>query len=276
MTRVAAHVLMDNRALPGFDSEWGFALALEARGETWLWDAGCGAAFLANARRLGVRPESARGLALSHGHYDHGGGLGSLCTAGFDGPVHAHPESLRERWAKRKDRSPEAIGVPGASKRRLAERLAQARGAVRLAPWLDFCTDIARLPGNPESVRDFYLDQECTRLDNVPDDAFLVLRTGAGPVAVLGCCHAGLANTLAHLRKAGIGRLHAIVGGMHLYNASAREVDDAAAALASFEVERILPGHCKGDAATAVLAKAFPGRVEPLAAGQTIRFTPPD
>jgi len=92
---------------------------------------------------------------------------------------------------------------------------------------------------------------------------------------VLGCCHAGLANTLAHLRKSGVTRLHAIMGGMHLYNAPPQEVRDAVTALASFGVERILPGHCTGDAATAALAEAFPGKVEPLAAGMTVRFDPP-
>ncbi len=272
MTRVALHVLMDNRALPGFASEWGFAAALEARGETWLWDAGASPAFLDNARRLGVRVEAARGLALSHGHYDHGAGLTALCATGFDGPVHAHPEALRERWAERRGKAPDAIGVPEEPRRILGARLAAARSTVRLAPWLDICTDVARLPGNPESVRGFFLDPGCTHPDAVPDDAFLLLRTGAGPVAVLGCCHSGLVNTLARLRQEGIGRLHAVVGGLHLYNAPPGEVDDAAAALAAFGVERILPGHCTGDAATAALARALPGRVEPLAAGMTLRF----
>lgn len=272
MTGVVLRVLVDNRALSGFASEWGLALAIEAGGETWLWDAGGGPAFLANAERMGVSPAAARGLALSHGHFDHGGGLCALSAAGFDGPIHAHPEALRERWAWRRDRAPEAIGLPEEARRVLASNLARTRGTVRLTPWMEMHTDIDRLPGNPEAVRDFFLDPACSRPDAVPDDAFLLLRTGAGPVAVLGCCHAGLANTLARLRQEGIGRLHALVGGLHLYRASPSEVNDAAAALASFGVERILTGHCTGDAATAALARAFPGRVEPLAAGMTVRF----
>ncbi|EPR42341.1 beta-lactamase domain protein [Desulfovibrio sp. X2] len=275
MTTVSLHVLSDNRALPGFFSEWGFALALEARGETWLWDAGAGPAFLDNAKRLGVHPESARGLALSHGHFDHGGGLEALCAAGFDGPVHAHPECLRERWALRPGEEPESIGISGKSAVRLARRLAPVHGNQELTPWLEMLTDIERLPGNPQSVQNFFLDARGREPDDVPDDALLLLRTAAGPVAVLGCCHSGLANSLSRLRRAGVGRLYALVGGMHLYQAAPDAVDAAVSALAELGVERILPGHCTGDAATGILSRAFPGRVEPLAAGMSVRFGAP-
>jgi 7,8-dihydropterin-6-yl-methyl-4-(beta-D-ribofuranosyl)aminobenzene 5'-phosphate synthase len=88
-------VLADNTAQPGFQAEHGLSLALELPdGGLWLWDTGQTGLFLTQARRLGLDLTRARGVALSHGHYDHTGGLEHLLRLpGFRGEVVAHPAS---------------------------------------------------------------------------------------------------------------------------------------------------------------------------------------
>ena len=98
---VSVAILCDNEAsAPAFGCEWGLSMAIQLpSGALWLWDTGKTGLFLKNAETMGITAARAQGLALSHGHYDHTGGLGVLLAAGFAGSVHAHPACARERWS---------------------------------------------------------------------------------------------------------------------------------------------------------------------------------
>jgi 7,8-dihydropterin-6-yl-methyl-4-(beta-D-ribofuranosyl)aminobenzene 5'-phosphate synthase len=96
----------------------------------------------------------------------------------------------------------------------------------------------------------------------------LWIRADRGLVVVVGCCHAGLINTLRHaLHLSGEPRLHAVVGGFHLGQASALRIDRTLEALRELAPDLIVPSHCTGDAAVRALMDAFAGRVVPGSAG---------
>jgi len=97
--------------------------------------------------------------------------------------------------------------------------------------------------------------------------------TREGLVVVLGCGHAGVVNTLEHIRR--IIRdlpIRAIIGGLHLLNASPARVDKTLEALRRWNVRQIIPGHCTGVAAVAWLWTAFPGRCRSCATGTRLAF----
>lgn len=268
-------VLCDNSALPGLGCEWGLSLAVDLGPETeggglWLWDVGQTGLFAENARRLGVDLAAARGLALSHGHYDHTGGLDALLAAGFCGAIHAHPACALERFAEEPDGKPRrSIGPP-----RPLPEFVPAGPVTELAPGLTLVTDIARAPGTYQAVKGFSFDPAGSRPDHVPDDAFLVLESAAGPVVILGCCHSGLANALEAARlRLGLSRIHAVLGGLHLFNAGPEAVEEAARALDRSGVELLVAGHCTGADRLPQLAALLPcAEVRPLCAGLTLAF----
>ncbi|MBU1229710.1 MAG: MBL fold metallo-hydrolase [Proteobacteria bacterium] len=264
-------VLCDNESAdPGCGCEWGLALAVELdQGGLWLWDAGQTDLFLRNARHLGIDAGQASGLALSHGHYDHTGGLGALCAAtAFRGPIYAHPACARRRYAQEHGR-PKPIGPPLP-----LPDFTLAGPLTVLAPGLTLLTDIPRAPGRFQAVQGFSLDPSGTEPDLVPDDAFLVLDSASGPVVILGCCHSGLANSLACARqRLGLDRVFAVLGGLHLFKAGPEALEETAGALEEFGVRRLLAGHCTGPDRLARLKRRLPDRqVLPLAAGQTWFF----
>lgn len=269
-------VLCDNDAgRTDCGCEWGLALAIDLGsapddGGLWLWDTGQSDLFLKNAAALGLDAASARGLALSHGHYDHTGGLAALLRAGFKGSVHAHPACALERWAEEKDGKPRrAIGPPAA-----LPAFLPTGPVTELAPGLRMLTDIPRAPGRFQAVAGFSLDPEGHRPDPVADDAFLALDTQSGPVLILGCCHSGLANSLACAReRLGLERIHAVVGGLHLFNAGPDALQETALALREAGVETLMAGHCTGAKALDALRGLLPDcAVHPLAAGQVWLF----
>lgn len=269
-------VLCDNSALPGLGCEWGLSLAINLGPETadggglWLWDTGQTGLCVENARALGIDVASARGLALSHGHYDHTGGLDALVAAGFSGAVHAHPACALERFAEEPDGKPRrSIGPP-----RPLPEFVPAGPVTRLAPGLTLVTDIARAPGAFQAVQGFSFDSDGGRPDHVPDDAFLVLDGASGPVLILGCCHSGLANSLEAAReRLGLERFYAVLGGLHLFNAGRAAVEETARALDGFGVELLAAGHCTGPERLPQLAALLPRtEVRPFCAGLSLRF----
>lgn len=263
-------VLCDNVSSdPACGCEWGLSLAIETdNGGLWLWDTGKTSLFLKNAAALGLDVGAAQGLALSHGHYDHTGGLAALMDVGFAGAVHAHPACASERWSADKG-GPRRISPPTP-----LPAFVPAGPVTRLAPGLTLITDIPRAPGRFQAVQGFSFDVQGREPDAVPDDALLVLDTAKGPVVILGCCHSGLANSLACVgERLGHTRFHAVLGGLHLYKAGAEAIQETADALAHYEVQEVVAGHCTGVDRVESLRMLLPNcRVEHLSAGRTLRY----
>lgn len=114
----------------------------------------------------------------------------------------------------------------------------------------------------------FYLDEELSRPDPVIDDQSLVIDTPEGVAVILGCCHAGIVNTLTYIAESRIiDSFLLVAGGMHLIIASEKRLDKTIEALDRFTIGSICPGHCTGDTAIRRLREAFSGRVETLSVG---------
>ena len=221
----------------------------------------------AAVEEAGCRPGA---VLLTHGHYDHTGGVGALLAAGFCGGIHAHPGCTRERYAREPEgRPPRTVGPP-----RPLPEFHSAGPVTPLAPGLTLVTDIPRAPGSFQSVEGFSYDRGGQEPDHVPDDAFLALESASGPVIILGCCHSGLGNSLAAAReRLGLGRIHAVLGGLHLVKAGQSAVEETAQAVREFGVERLVIGHCTGPKRLPELAMLLPDtQVVPLASGFRIRF----
>jgi 7,8-dihydropterin-6-yl-methyl-4-(beta-D-ribofuranosyl)aminobenzene 5'-phosphate synthase len=124
-----------------------------------------------------------------------------------------------------------------------------------------------------EDIADpFFLDDACTQPDPLVDDQALLIRTCRGWAVVTGCGHSGLINTLNYAEElTGTGRMVAVIGGLHLFRASAERIEATIQCLCEFGVELIAPCHCTGFEATALLHHEFGNRVVPLRAGLAVR-----
>ena len=131
------------------------------------------------------------------------------------------------------------------------------------------------IPRRASSARrgPFFLDLAGERPDPLDDDLALWIRTGSGLVVVVGCCHAGVLDTLSHVEAlTGGARLRALIGGLHLADASDEEIERAAAALQERDPELVVPCHCTGQRAVDALRRVLGDRVAAGAAGTTFAF----
>jgi 7,8-dihydropterin-6-yl-methyl-4-(beta-D-ribofuranosyl)aminobenzene 5'-phosphate synthase len=265
-------VLLDNRSRdPELASEHGLSLWIEADGVCLLFDTGQSDAFAGNTRRLGVPLERADHIVISHGHYDHAGGLGSALDAAPQAVVHLHPEAMRTRFSIKDPRRPRSVGIPDSVRNVLeahASRVRWTHGPTMLTPHLGLSGPIPRRTDFEDVGGPFFRDAEGRSPDDLVDDQALWIDGPSGLVAVLGCGHAGVVNTLLHVeQRTKTRRLNAVLGGLHLVAASERRLSITIDALRERRPSLLAPAHCTGETAMERLREAFPQAWRPVFSG---------
>jgi 7,8-dihydropterin-6-yl-methyl-4-(beta-D-ribofuranosyl)aminobenzene 5'-phosphate synthase len=262
-------VLADNLAAGrGLRGEHGLALWLERAAARVLFDTGQGLVLGANAARLGVPLARLEVLALSHGHYDHSGGLAEvLAAAAAPVAVHVHPAALEPKFRRDDNGAMHAIGMPAEAHAALTgggrHRLRLSRAPVEIAPGLFLTGEIPRRHAEEEPTEAFCSDPTGQVPDPLSDDQALFLPGRDGTTVLLGCAHAGLINTLEHVSRLTDERpIRCVLGGLHLRSTAAGRLAWTVAALRRLGAPRLVPGHCTGWPAWATLRSAFPDRVD--------------
>jgi len=271
--------LVENTAgRPELLGEHGIAFWIEADGFRILFDTGQGRVLGHNAERLGIAPTAADAVVLSHGHYDHSGGLAEVLGARRDLPVFLHPAALRPKYAHCVQPPHRAIGMPVSTAEALGsqgDRVTWTRGPTELGPGILLTGEIPRRTDFEDVGGPFYCDTACDTPDLLADDQALSIPTASGPVVVLGCAHAGVVNTLDYLAElTGTSRVRAVLGGMHLVRADAKRIEATIAALERYGVAVLAPAHCTGSRAVARLWTAFPERCRECSVGSRFVFGP--
>lgn len=232
-------------------AEHGLSVLLETDGGRLLFDTGQGLALPRNLEILGVDPASIGTCVLSHGHYDHTGGLKWLLESSPGCRVAAHPAVFRPMWSLIGGRHGAGClsGRPTGAELELSEEPLEVFPGVTTTGFVPRRTDF-------ETVPEHFVDDSGER-DIIPDDMGLVIRAPQGTVLVTGCAHAGVVNTARLAGELTGSAPVAILGGFHLHSAGAERVQRVAEELAEMGVQRLYPGHCTGERQVCELAARF-------------------
>ena len=270
------------RTAVGLRAEHGFSAFVSVRRghtvTTLLFDTGLSPdAMVTNAARLGVDPTAVQTVVLSHGHFDHAGGLvGLLGKRGTRPlPMVVHPLV----WTRRRWTIPghEPMELPTLSKRALeAEGLAVIErrqpsllvdDCVLITGEIDRTTEFEHgMPPSHQAWTGGHWQHDPRVLD---DQALVVHVRGRGLVVLTGCGHAGVVNIVRHAQRlTGIRQLAALVGGLHLSGpAFEPTIAPTVAALTELEPSLLVAGHCTGWRAQHALAGALPDAWAPGSSG---------
>jgi 7,8-dihydropterin-6-yl-methyl-4-(beta-D-ribofuranosyl)aminobenzene 5'-phosphate synthase len=286
--RVPASVLIDGEAFDALRAEHGFAALVTVRtggrSTSLLFDTGQSPdAMVRNADRLGIGLGDLHSVVLSHGHFDHTGGLAGLAGRRRALPMVVHPLA----WTRRRVAVPgqEVRELPTLSPRALAGegyQLIERRepsllldGCVLITGEVDRTTDFERGMPPPHQA---WTGSEWRHDPLVLDDqALLVHLRGKGLVVLTGCGHAGVVNIIRHAQRlTGVDRLHALLGGLHLGGPAFEPIiPPTVAELTALRPDLVVPGHCTGWRAQHALAAALPYAWAPSSSGSAYRLTGP-
>lgn len=259
---------------PGTLGEHGFAALIEpSAGEPLLFDTGQGLTLLHNAARMNKDLGKVRKVVISHGHYDHTGGLLPLLDACGPKQVCGHSGIFSSRYRVRDTGESYPISIP-ASREDL-----EVAGATfdlsnefrSLDPGIYLTGEVPRVTYFETGDQGLYSDSAGQEIDTTPDDQSLVLETDKGLLVILGCCHAGLINTLEHIAHVTCRRdVYAVIGGTHLGFCGQDQLEMTIAAITRWGIHKIAAGHCTGFAASARLSREMPKKFQSAMVGYTL------
>jgi 7,8-dihydropterin-6-yl-methyl-4-(beta-D-ribofuranosyl)aminobenzene 5'-phosphate synthase len=272
--KIEIKIIVDNEAKEGLRAEHGFALWLEIDGQKVLFDTGQNDALLYNAEKLGVDLENADDLVLSHGHYDHTGGLADVLARNHKVNVYCHAAAFLPRYSildgiakpvKMTTRAMSSIGNLPENRMNWVTKSAKLSDTVAISGEIPRKTDFESAGGS------FYFDLDGKRADAVSDDMALWVNSKEGLIICIGCCHAGIINTINYIKQvSGIHKIHTLIGGLHLVNANEQRLAKTIEFLKQEGIKRIIACHCTGEVAHQLLQKHL--QAEKGFAGMTIEM----
>ena len=274
------HVLVDNNGEEGsaLTREDGLSFLIERADGNILYDTGVTGVFADNARLMGLDIASAVCAVISHGHYDHAGGLRRFLTENKSAPVLLHPGA----WTPHRSMTTGSlrdIGMDATLRDEFRERFvhldetSERGGMTFIVPGPD--------RAHPEPSGNSTLLEERGG-ENLPDrfahETVLAVRDCDGIAVFCGCSHQGVENALDAVERACPGvPVKGYFGGFHLMNPRTKKMTEPgesvraiAKRLLARNVARFWTGHCTGDEAFAVLKDEMGDRVAQFATGGVI------
>lgn len=273
MQRLEITTLVDNTAgRRGTLGEHGLSFLINADGRRVLFDTGQGMALRHNVQALGLSLEHLDAIALSHGHYDHSGGLRDALAMAGPTDLFLHPEAIQPKYSPRGD-----IGIPAWDEdtlRSQTRRIVWTEHPTEVLPGVHLTGTIPRNHPLEDTGGSFWQDADHASIDPLNDDQAIFIESPKGIVVVLGCAHSGVINTLDHVAQLTQAMsIYAVMGGMHLLRASEPRLQATVEALQRYDVQRIGANHCTGLNATSFLWSHLTGRTVDCRVGSQFVMT---
>lgn len=254
-------VLSENTACrPEIKAEHGLSLFIETELHNVLFDMGQTDIFYQNAQTLGIDLSRTDIAVLSHGHYDHGGGIQTFCNINGKAPVYASIKAFGDFY------STKYIGLPKDTKSN--PRILPIEGKLEIA------SGVTLYESPPiscdETVRKglYVKENECLLPDGFSHEIYLVIEEKGRRILFCGCSHRGAVEIARYFSP------DIFIGGFHLKNLCPQK--DRAYLTSTAESLLALPDtvyctcHCTGSAQYAFMKEIMKNRLRYLRCGESI------
>lgn len=271
-------VLVENSSLsPELSSEHGLSLHIETKKQNILFDMGAGSLFLENADKLGIKIADVDKAFVSHGHYDHGGGLSAFLKANDKAPVYISKYAFGSYLSKHNDKE-KYVGLDNAQLPN--ERIIFIEGGKVIDEELESFSVTEQNIFPPSCNSNLFMRENGDGAlvhDDFKHEQNLIVRDGESSLLLSGCAHNGIVNILERCVSLYRSLPTHVIGGFHLYSHSHKKSEDPGVV---FEIGRYLldttaefyTGHCTGEEAYGILSRTMGQMLKKISTGSRIEI----
>ena len=270
---ISITTLIDDIASENLRPEHGSSLWINYGDKRILFDTGQSNLLLRNAKLLDIDLADTDAIVISHGHYDHTGGLPTVLNIASKAKIYLHPAATEPKFS-RKASGAKSIGMSDSAKKAIQNHhIIWTATPAQLFFGMAVTGQVPRISEFENVGGAFFLDENCQKPDELLDDQTLFIESAKGLIVVLGCAHSGVINTLDYIKKlSDQNYIYAVIGGMHLLNASTERIDRTIGAFKQYNVQKIGLAHCTGSKAIEGFEAAFPSQCFVCPVGKQIEI----
>lgn len=270
------HILTDNRTKKrSFLAEHGLSLFIEHGNSNILFDTGQSDVYRRNAALMGVDLNNTDYIVLSHGHYDHCGGL--VCFPGSANfpKIYVQELAFTKKYFLNPDgKTYREICIPWSynENENIKSSLIFTRKNIQIAPGIHLCGEIPSIIALEGSPSGFYYGNESDKsVDMMKDEQMLVFDGEKGLSIFLGCSHPGIVNCLNYAIKLFPDKkIHTLVAGMHLDGVNPLRLQMIIQHMIDLDIQKIIPLHCTGIIEICEMKRFLGNRCLTLCAGDSL------
>jgi 7,8-dihydropterin-6-yl-methyl-4-(beta-D-ribofuranosyl)aminobenzene 5'-phosphate synthase len=249
----------------GLKSEHGLSFLIEDGDFKVLFDTGQSDLFIHNAKEMGVDVQAISALVLSHGHYDHSGGLAAFCAANARAKIYVGKGFFEPKFGKggRVIGAVMPLGHEG--------RFILVDGMLEIAPNLFVIGDVPIIDRLDTHFEGLFVEKDGKVIeDEFSEEQFVCKVDNGSLIVVSGCNHRGITNVAAMVAsKFGL-PIRLLLGGFHLKDAAWEDAEKVLKTLASFDIASLGSCHCTGVEKYPLVKSAFGNKAFYACAGTVL------
>ena len=266
-------VIVDNISDCGMKGEWGLSIMAEVGEKIILLDVGASELFAENLKRLGFDIADIDYAVLSHAHYDHSSGMRRFFADNQKAKFYLR-DGAGENCYFKKLFLRKYIGIPKKILADYPDRIVLVSGDYQL------CEGVYLIPhktphldaiGKREMM--YRRTEKGWKPDDFTHEQSLVIDTDKGLVILNSCSHGGAVNIIREISATFPDkRIHALIGGFHLFNKSESEISLLAHEIGQTGIDLVCTGHCTKERAYRIMKQQLGDKLKQFKVGLVMEF----
>jgi len=273
-------LIEDTTKKSNLDAEKGLSLHIQRENDNILFDTGITGNFVDNADKLGIDLKDVDVTAISHGHFDHGGGLRRFMELNEDSKVYIRTHSDEDHYFKGFAIIKRYIGMDKTLFSDYSDRINMIDEFKEISKDVYLLKDIGLKYPIPAGSKYLYVKKDGQMVhDTFQHEQMMIIKEDDGMIIFSGCSHHGVLNMVdAAIEKFPDIPIKGLFGGFHFIGfpffnhmaESRSNVENIGRKLLEYPIEKVYTGHCTGRKAYPILKNVMGDMVEYFATGDSV------